>query len=233
MVVDYHRLNEVTASDEFPLPRMDDILSKFSGMRYFSAFNVNKGFHQIPITKDSDRDKSAFTCHLGQFRYTRMPFGVKNGPAVFQREISRVLTPVLNRCALVYIDDILVFSPDFDTHLKDCAEVLGLITHSGMTLKPKKCHVGFHNIEALGHHISRVGIHTSPDKVAAIRDMAAPTNVRLTRTFLGLAGYYRRFIKDYATIARPLSELTKKDYPFAWGDRQQRAFETLKQCLCE
>ena len=102
-----------------------------------------------------------------------------------------------------------------------------------MTHKPKKCHVGFHNIEALGHRISRVGIHTSPDKVAAIRDMAAPTNVRLIRTFLGLAGYYRRFIKDYATIARPLSELTKKDHPFAWGDRQQRAFEALKQRLCE
>ena len=129
MVVDYRRLNEVTARDEFSLPRIDNIISRFSGMKYFSAFDANKGFHQIPITKDSDRDKSTFTCHLGQFRYTRMPFGVKNGPAVFQREISRVLTLVPNRCALVYIVDILVFSPDYYTHLKDCAEVLGLITH--------------------------------------------------------------------------------------------------------
>ena len=162
-----------------------------------------------------------------------MPFGVKNVPAVFQREMNRVLSPVLNRCALVYIDDIIMYSPDFDSHMKDCAEVLTLITCSGMTLKPKKCHFGYRNIEALGHRISHAGIHTSPDKVTAVTEFKAPNGIGAVRTFLGLTGYYRKFIQNYATIARPLTELTKKGCAFTRGPRQQNAFDILKKCLCQ
>jgi hypothetical protein len=228
--IDYRKLNEVTKADQYPLPRIDDILSQFSGNNYFTTFDANKGFNQIKVA-EQDRSKTAFRTHQGLHQYKRMPFGLKNGPSVFQRFMDHVLGRYKWQCVLVYIDDIIVYSPDFDQHLKDIDKILSLIVDSGLTLSPSKSHLAYQTIKALGHSISNLGIGTNDEAVKAVKEFPTPKNVHELKRFLGLAVYYRRFIKDFSSIAAPLHQLLKKDQKWEWTDEQTKSFDKVKEKL--
>ena len=228
--IDYRKLNEVTKADQYPLPRIDDILSQFSGNNYFTTFDANKGFNQIKVA-EQDRPKTAFRTHQGLHQYKRMPFGLKNGPSVFQRFMDHVLGRYKWQCVLVYIDDIIVYSPDFDQHLKDVNKVLSLIVDSGLTLSPSKSHIAYQTIKALGHSISNLGIGTNDEAVKAVKEFPIPRNVHELKRFLGLAVYYRRFIQDFSIIATPLHLLLKKDKEWAWTEEQSKSFDKIKDEL--
>ncbi|KAL1915429.1 uncharacterized protein VTP21DRAFT_6887 [Calcarisporiella thermophila] len=229
--VDYRKLNSVTVTDSYPIPRVDDLLTHLSGKSWFSTFDANKGFHQVPLATADDREKTAFRTHQGLKEFTRMPFGVKNGPAVFQRLMDRLLGQCKWDFAIVYIDDLIVSSKTFEEHLQHCETVLRIIIRAGLTLSLKKSYLFYQQITALGYAVSNLGLATQPEKTRAVRDWPTPESAKDVRQFLGLATYYRRFVKDFATIARPLTRLLKKDNLFSWTDEHQSAFETLKEKL--
>lgn len=228
--IDYRKLNEVTKADQYPIPRIDDILAQFSGKTFFTSFDANKGFNQIQITP-IDREKTAFRTHQGLHQYKRMPFGLKNGPSVFQRFMDKVLGRYKWQSVLVYIDDIIIYSSDFDTHCKDIANVLSLTEKSGLTLSPGKSHVAYSSIKALGHMVSNLGIGTTEETVRAVVEYPTPTMPRHIQQFLGLAAYYRRFIKNFAAIAAPLHARLKKDTPWEWTPECDAAFLQIKEKL--
>jgi hypothetical protein len=175
--IDFRKVYEVTKADQYPIPRIDDILSQFAGKAYFSTFDANKGFHQIEI-KEEDREKTAFRTHCGLHQYKRMPFGSKSGPAVFQRLMDKVLSRFKWRIALVYIDDIIIYSNDYEQYVKDIDTVLSLVAMSGLTLSLKKCHLAYQIITALGHTISNLGIGTADGTVQAVKSFPQPTNLK-------------------------------------------------------
>lgn len=228
--IDYRNLNTVTKADQYPLPRIDDYLSQFEGKRYFTTFDANSGFHQMLIAPE-DREKLAFRTHNGLYHYKRMPFGIRNGPSIFQRAMDKVLGPVKWNFAVVYIDDIIVYSADFDTHLKHLEQVLCRIQKYNFTLSLPKSHIAYQEIHALGHSVSRLGIGMKHENVRAILDFRQPQSVKDVQIFLGMSGYYRRFIKDYSKIARPLTALLVKDTQFVWSALCQDAFEKLRSLL--
>ena len=228
--IDYRKVNDVTKADQYPIPRIDDILSQFAGKAYFSTFDANKGFHQIEIAPE-DREKTAFRTHRGLHQYKRMPFGLKNGPSVFQRLMDKILGRFKWQTALVYIDDIIIYSKDVATHIKDIGTILGLVAQSGLTLSLKKCHLAYQSLTALGHTVSNLGIGTADGTVKAVKDFPAPKNVKQLQRFLGLCVYYRRFVQGFAKVAAPLYHLLKKDVPYKWDDSCETTFETLKTKL--
>ena len=228
--VDFRSINEVVPRDQFPLPRIETILESLGGAAVFSTLDLKSGYWQIPIAAE-DRNKTAFSCGWGTFRFTRMPFGLHNAPATFQRLMQRVLHSVLNKCALVYLDDIIVYSKNLEEHLKHLDTVLELIGTHGLKVSPAKCHLAKPELKFLGHKVSHQGIEVDEDKVKAIREMPAPSSKKEVRSFLGMAGYYRKFIPEFSEVAAPLTKLTKKDVRFEWGNPHQIAFECLKQQL--
>jgi transposase InsO family protein len=228
--IDFRKVNEVTKADQYPIPRIDDILSQFAGKAYFTTFDANKGFHQIEIDP-KDREKTAFRTHRGLHQYKRMPFGLKSGPGIFQRLMDKVLGRYKWQMALVYIDDIIIYSPDFNTHLKDIETVLSLVAKSGITLSPTKCHLGYQSLNALGHTISNLGIGTTEGTVRAVKEFPKPTTKKEVQRFLGLCVYYRRFVKDFSKLAKPLYHLTKDDTKFNWDEDCEAAFEVMKEKL--
>lgn len=228
--VDYRKINAVLKSDQYPIPRVDDILSQFSGMSYYTTFDANKGFHQVEVD-EKDREKTAFRTHAGLHQFKRMPFGLKTGPSVFQRLTDKILGRYKWQIALVYIDDIIIYSKNFQQHAKDVDTILQLVIKSGITLSPKKGYVAHHSIQALGHRVSNLGIGTLEETVRAVTEYPAPHNVKSLQRFLGLCAYYRKFVQNFARIATPLYLLLKKDTEWKWGVAQQKAMEELKQKL--
>lgn len=230
--VDYRKLNAITQKDVYPLPRIDDILAKLSGNIFFSTFDADSGFWQISI-RPEDRAKTAFTSPFGLFEFNRMPFGLCNAPATFQRLMDVVLSGLLWRTCLVYMDDIIVFGRSFEEHMDNLTQVLDALRAANITLKPSKCKLFCEEIQFLGHVVSAEGVATDPQKVSKIKDMPAPRNAHEVRIFTGLTGYYRKFIKDYATIAEPLNRLLRKEGEWHWDTEQQQAVDELKKRLTE
>ncbi|RXW12198.1 hypothetical protein EST38_g13657 [Candolleomyces aberdarensis] len=230
MVIDLRRLNEQVVPDEFPLPRQEDILQTLSGSRYLSTLDALSGFTQLTIRKE-DREKLAFRTHRGLFQFKRMPFGYRNGPAVFQRVMQNVLSPYLWLFCLVYIDDIVIFSRTFEEHLGHVDQVLGAIRDAKITLSPTKCHFGYQSILLLGQKVSRLGLSTHKEKVEAILELKEPRNVHELQVFLGMMVYFSSYIPFYAWIVHPLFQLLKKRNSWTWGDEQRQAFELSKQVL--
>ena len=228
--VDYRRINSVTRKDRYPLPFIQEIFDTVGNGRIFSTLDLKSGYWQLEV-REEDREKTAFTCHRGHFEFNRVAFGLTNAPAVFQRAMERVLSPVLGRCALVYIDDIVIFSRTTADHLRDLAEVFELLSAANLKLKSTKCEFMKESVELLGYVVSRDGITPTPEKSRAIRELAAPRNLKSLRSFLGLANYYRQCMEAYATVAEPLFELTRKGVDFEWTDRRQAAFDALKGML--
>lgn len=232
MVIDYRKLNELTIPDEFPLPKQEDIMHALSGAQWLSTMDALAGFTQTTIVEE-DRPKTAFRTHRGLWQFRRMPFGLRNGPSIFQRIMQNVLAPYLFVFALVYIDDIVVYSRSFDEHVQHLDKALQAIARAGVTLSPTKCHFGYHSLMLLGQKVSRLGLSTHKDKVKAIVDLAAPTNVHELQVFLGMMVYFSAYIPFYAWIAAPLFRLLRSENGWSWDESHREAFELCKQALVQ
>ena len=230
--IDYRKINQVLVKDSHPLPRIDDIFATLGNSKYFSTLDLKSGYHQISVAP-KDREKTAFCTSTSLYEFNRLPFGLASGPGIFMRMISRALHGILGKFAMAYLDDILIFSPSFESHLNHIDEVFKRLKSANLCLNKKKCHFVKPEIEYLGHILSPNGIKPNPEKVRAIQNMDPPTTVKGIRSFLGLAGYYRNFIPQFSAIARPLTKLISKNARFHWGTEAQEAFEYLKQKLVE
>ena len=232
--VDFRQLNSVTVRDVYPIPRIDETLDQLQMAKYFTSLDLKSGFWQIELDEES-RPKTAFITHAGLFQFKVMPFGLTNAPATFQRLMDLVLGGLKWSCALVYLDDIIIYSPSFDSHLHHMESVLQRIQSSGLTLQISKCQFCKLKLRYLGHVVSQYGIEPDPEKIRAVRDYPIPVRLKDVRTFLGLTSYYRRFIKHYATIAEPLISLTRnaEHKPFLWTTACQDSFQHLRQLLIE
>lgn len=228
--VDYRRLNDITQKDVYPLPRIETCLDTLSNAAWFSTFDLRSGFHQVPVNP-RDVNKTTFVCHRGSFRFPRMPFGLCNAPATFQRLMDSVLAGLNFEICLVYLDDIIVFSKDLDSHLSRLSQLLQKLREANLKLKPSKCCLLQRRVSFLGYVVSKAGVETDPDKISAIVDWPVPQNLRQSRAFVGLCQYYRRFVPNFSEVAKPLHELTKKGVRFHWDDSCQTAFDRLKQAL--
>lgn len=230
MVVDYRKLNEVAISDEFPLPKQDDILQALTGAQWLTTLDALAGFTQLDIDP-KERPKLAFRTHRGLHQFVRMPFGYKNGPSIFQRVMQNILAPFLWIFALVYIDDIVVYSKTFDDHVSHLDQIFAAIQESGITLSTKKCHLAYQSLLLLGQKVSRLGLSTHKEKVDAIINLETPRNVHTLQTFLGMMVYFSAYVPFYAWMAAPLFGLLKKGTPWVWTELHDEAFELCKQVL--
>ena len=187
-------------------------------------------YWQIKLDKAS-REKTAFVTHAGLYEFNVMPFGLTNTPSCFQRLMECVLCGLNWKIALIYLDDVLIYSRTFEDHLKHLRLVFDRFREAGLKMKPSKCHFGKKKVRYLGHVISKEGIYPDPEKIVAIKEYPVPRSVKEVRAFLGLANYHRKFVKDFAKIAGPLHDLTKKGLKFRWHNECQVAFEKLKEAL--
>ena len=228
--VDYCKLNSVTIRDQYPLPQIQDIFDQVGGSTIFSSLDLKAGYWQLAVAEDSI-EKTAFRCHLGHYEFLRMPFGLTNAPAVFQRMMDKVLAGLIGRIVMVYLDDIVIYSRSEEEHVQHLELVFARLREAGLRLKPTKCFFGLEEIKLLGYIVNRDGIHTDPEKVKAIAKLTPPRDLKGVRSFLGMTGFYRQCLPDYAQIAEPLEELKRKYAHFVWGPSQSEAFEKLKQLL--
>ena len=228
--IDYRRLNAVTTPDEFPIPRQSEILSSLSGAQVLSSLDALSGFTQLELDP-GDVEKTAFRTHRGLFQFKRMPFGLRNGPSIFQRIMQGILAPYLYLFCLVYIDDIVVYSKSYEKHIHHLDLVLEAIEKAGITLSPNKCHLFYGSILLLGHKVSRLGLSMHLEKVRAILDLERPKKLSQLQTFLGMVVYFSAFIPYYASICAPLFHLLRKGARWRWGAEEEYAFEAAKNAL--
>jgi hypothetical protein len=228
--VDYRRVNALMRKDSHPLPLPESMFAQLHGAKVFSKLDLTKGFYQIGLAPEC-RSYLAFSTPDGPRQWTVMPFGIANAPATFQREMQRILKARLDTSVMVYIDDILIFSKDADDHAEQVEWVLEQLLANGYYANPDKCEFFQSEVNFLGHVIKEGGLAVQQHKVDSIVQWPVPTCVKDVRSFLGLTGYYRRFVEGYSGIAAPLYDLTQKDTPFLWGEKEQAAFVLLKQSL--
>jgi len=228
MCVDYRMLNEATIRNRYSLPLIDDLFDRLLGASIFSKCDLRSGYHQVRIRKEHV-ERTAFVTRYGHYEFRVLPFGLTNAPATFMRLMNDVLRPLLDDCVVVYLDDILVYSRSEEEHRVHLKKVLELLRAHKLYAKMSKCEFGVPETEFLGHIVGAAGVRACHDKVKAMMDWPLPQNVTDIRQFTGLTSYYRRFVKDYAKIAGPLTDLVKKDVPFIMGDKERAAFEELKK----
>ena len=228
--VDYRRLNEVTAKDAYPLPRIDESLDSLGHSKYFSTLDLTSGYWQVELKEDA-KEKTAFTTRNGLYQWEVLPFGLTSAPSTFERLMETALRGLHWKTALIYLDDIIVFAPDMSTHLTRLEEVFERLRAANLKLKPEKCKLFARRVKYLGHVVSDEGVEVDEDKIVAIRDWPTPRCKRDVQAFLGTCGYYRRFISKYSEISRPLSQAAARDHTFVWDDECQEAFEVLKDRL--
>ena len=228
--VDYRRVNDLTTKDAYPLPRIDDCLDCLGDARIFSTLDLQSGYWQIRV-REEDRQKTAFVTRSGLYEYVTMPFGLTGAPATFMRCMEMIFRGVQWKTLLIYMDDIIIYSSDFDSHLERLDEALTRLGGAGLKLKPSKCHLLKQEVEFLGHVVTPEGVKTNPSKIEAVKKWPQPTNVSQVRSFLGLCSYYRRFIKSFSTIASPLNQLLNADQEFRWTSDCECAFARLKDIL--
>ena len=229
--VDYRKLNAIVPRDAFPLPRITEHLTALGEANFFTIFDLTSGFWQIGV-REEDIEKTAFICSDGLYESTAMPMGLNNSPATFQRLMQRVIPANIRAShALVYLDDIIVFSKTFDEHLKHLDEILGLISNANLTIKPKKVTFGKQEVRYLGHRVTSEGSKPDPAKVAAISNMPVPRCVRDVRRFVNLCGYYRQYIRNFAKRAANLYRLTQDNAKFEFGPKEIEEFNDLKAAL--
>lgn len=230
--VDYRRLNEVTKKDSYPLPRMDSILTSLNGSEWFSTLDLQSGYWQVAMSP-KDCEKTAFTVDRGLWEFLVMPFGLCNAPATFERLMDRVFDGVSWQTALVYLDDIIVHGRSFEDHLANLEIVFQKLQEANLRLGPSKCHLFRRSVKYLGHVVSKEGLSADSDKCRAIETWPVPTTKTQLRSFLGLCSYYRRFVRDFSSIAKPLTQLTEKARTFVWDEQCSKAFLALKTLLTE
>ncbi len=232
--VDYRKLNSITIRDAYPIPRIDDTLDALQEAKFVSTLDLRSGYWQVEMEKES-KEKTAFITHKGLYEFNVMPYGLTNAPATFQRLMDIVLAGLKWQCCLVYIDDVVIYSPTFDQHLNDLKEVFQTLREANLTLKASKCYFCRREMKYLGHVITQDGIKPDPSLTQAVSDFPQPQTIKDVQSFLGLSGYYRRFIKDYAKIAEPLinqlRKLKEKNNHLNWTVECTVAFEALKKRL--
>ncbi|KAJ9538638.1 LOW QUALITY PROTEIN: hypothetical protein OSB04_031371 [Centaurea solstitialis] len=228
--IDYRKLNDATRKDHFPLPFIDQMLERLAGNEYYCFLDGFSGYFQIPIDPE-DQEKTTFTCPFGTFAYRRMPFGLCNAPATFQRCMTAIFQDMIEDCMEVFMDDFSVFGNSFDDCLSSLDRVLARCEESHLVLNWEKCHFMVREGIVLGHKISKDGLEVDKAKIDTISKLPPPTNIKGVRSFLGHAGFYRRFIQDFSKISRPLTKLLEKDAPFIFDEKCISEFEILKHHL--
>ena len=229
--IDFRKLNEVTRKDAYPLPRIDVTLDTLHGSNWFTTLDLLSGYWQVQL-EETDKEKTAFSTPEGLYQFRVMPFGLCNAPASFQRLMDLVLSGLQWSQCLVYLDDIIVLGHSFETHIQNLDSVFKRLKEAGLRLKPSKCAFFRKEVKYLGHVISCQGVATDPEKVEKVATWPPPTSRREVQQFIGFANYYRRFIKDFAQVARPLHRLTERTSPFVWNNECQESFDQLRKRLC-
>ncbi|GJU51934.1 reverse transcriptase domain-containing protein [Tanacetum coccineum] len=232
MCIDYRELNKLTIKNHYPLPRIDDLFDQLQGSSVYSKIDLRSGYHQLRV-REEDIPKTAFRTRYRHYEFQVMPFGLTNAPAVFMDLMNRVCKPYLDKFIIVFIDDILIYSRNKEEHANHLRIILELLRKEKLYAKFSKCDFWIHIVQFLGHLIDNQGLHVDPAKIEAVKNWTSPTTPTEVRQFLGLAGYYRRFIEGFSKIAKPLTKLTQKNKNYIWGEEQESAFQLLKQKLCE
>lgn len=230
LCIDYRGLNKVTVKNKYPLPRIDELMDQLEGATWFSKIDLASGYHQIPIHEEDIR-KTAFRTRYGHYEFVVMPFGLTNAPAAFMGLMNDIFRDYLDQCVIVFIDDILIYSKSREDHRRHLGIVLDKLREHGLYAKLSKCSFWQRKIGFLGHVISEAGIAVDPEKITAITKWPTPSNATEVRSFLGLAGYYRKYVLGFATIARPLTRLTGKEVRFEWTEACEEGFKQLKDML--
>jgi hypothetical protein len=214
MCGDFRNLNNVTIKNKYPLPRIQELFDQVHGAGVFSKIDPRSGYHQIKI-KPEDVPKTAFVSRYGHHKYLVVPFGLTNAPAIFMNLMNKIFIPYLDKFVIAFIDDILIYSKNKEDHAKHLRTALQVLREHHLYAKFSKCEFWLDQVEFLGHVISKEGIAVNPSKVQSVLDWQAPTNVKELRGFLGMAGYYQRFIEGFSKIAGPMTKLLRKNTPFA------------------
>jgi hypothetical protein len=227
--INYRALNNRMSKDKFPIPVVDELLDELHRAKYFTKLDLRSGYHQVRM-HPADIEKTVFRTHHGHFEFPVMPFGLSNAPATFQALMNDVLHPFLRRFVLVFFNDILIYNTSWSEHLQHVGLVFTALRAHCLFLKRSKCSFGTPSVAYLGHVISADGVAMDSDKVAAVASWSLPRSPRGVRGFLGLTGYYRKFIRDFGSIAAPLTRLLRKE-AFVWTTEADEAFVALKRAL--
>ena len=230
---DFRLVNQVTKRDAYPIPHMDNIFDKLRSARYISTLDLSQAYHQIPLEAKS-REVTAFTIPgRGLMQFTRMPYGLTNAPATFQRIMDNLIRPEWSPHVFAYLDDIVIVTESFDKHIKWLKIVLEALKKGNLQVNKNKSKFCVSEVKYLGYVVDANGLHADPDKIKPIAEYPAPTNLRQLRRFLGMMGWYSRFIPHFADYRAPLNQLTPKGVKWHWDTAQQEAFETLKLALTQ
>lgn len=230
LCVDYRALNRKTIKQHYPLPCMEDQMNRLSGNKFYCTLDLASGYYQLELTEEA-KPKTAFVTPDGQWEFNRMPFGLANAPAVFQRTVNKALGQLRFKTAVAYMDDVLVPSKTVEEGIEKLQQILERLRTFNLTLKPSKCYFFQTSVDFLGFEVSAEGIKPGQKKTEAVEYFPTPVSVHNVRQFLGLASFFRKFIKNFATIAKPLTSLLKNNVPWNWGGDQQKAFDELKSRL--
>ncbi|GJY19517.1 putative reverse transcriptase domain-containing protein [Tanacetum coccineum] len=221
MCIDYRELNKLTVKNRYPLPRIDDLFDQLQGSSIYSKIDLRSGYHQLRV-REEDIPKTAFRTRYGHYEFQVMPFGLTNSHALFMDLMNRVCKPYLDKFVIVFIDDILIYSKNKQEHAEHLKLILELLKKEQLYAKFSKCEFWIPKVQFLGHVIDSQGIHVDPAKIESVKDWASPKSATEIRQFLGLAGYYRRFIEGFSKIAKPMTKLTQKKIKFEWSDKADK-----------
>ncbi|MCP4345188.1 MAG: RNA-directed DNA polymerase, partial [Desulfobacterales bacterium] len=230
MCIDYRKVNAVSVKDVSPLAHLNELLDKagMEGNQFFSSMDLMMGYHQVKMTKEAERI-STFVCHLGAFSYIRLPFGLCNAPSTFSNLMRKVLATLQRNTVFAYLDDVLVATPSMKTHLKQLEQVLVRFVQVGLTIKPEKSHLCSTQLKFLGFIVSADGIKADLDKIKVIQNFPQPDSITKLKGFLAMGSYYRRFVKDFSLIVKPLTDATQgSPVKLTWTREGKLAFQKLK-----
>ena len=231
LVIDFRALNEKTIASAYPLPNITEILDQLGISKYFSTLDLAPGFHQVPIDP-ADAPKTAISTPFNHLQYKRMLMGLKGSHSTFQALMDKVLSGLQGIELFVYMDDIVIYAESLEDHIRKIKKLFGRLKTAGLTLQPDKCLFLRKEVMYLGHIISEEEVRPDPKKTQAVSEFPRPRNAKNIKQFLGLAGYYRRFIPNFPKIAKPLHYLLQKNIKFIWGEAQEGVFVALRQTLC-
>jgi hypothetical protein len=228
--VDYRHLNVITVKNKYPLPIIDELLDELSRAQWFTKLDLRAGYHQIRM-KMSDEHKTAFKTHSGHYEFRVIPFGLTSAPSTFQGGMNSILSPLLRRCVLVFVDDILIYSATLEDHVNHLRQLFQILVKHQLKVKQSKCSFAQQRLSYLGHIITPNGVSTDDDKIRVVQNWPVPGSVKELRSFLGLTGYYRKFVCHYGILSKPLTNLLRKGQLYSWTSETEAAFQALKQAL--